>query len=1380
MAETATVQMILDARAAKQGAQVFEGAMNKASRAAGKASKSVDRTNTSVKNLSATLKSGARLVAGFFGAFTAVRVISSTVKVVAEFGEQVATLGFITQATVETLGRMKRVALEFGASTRFTTTQVADAMIFLARTGFDAEQTIAALPSTLNLSQVGFIGLGEAADLASNVVRQFGLDASETERVVDALFNTTNQTNTNIQQLGQAMKFAGPIAGAMGQQVERVAAAIGILGDRGIQASLAGTNLRAVMLNLVNPTQKGIAVFKEMGLTAEELNPAYHDLVDVLDKLAGANLNVAQAGKIFNRRSAAAALILTANADGIRRVTDKTLELTGATAEGAQVQNVLLRGALFSVRSAWEALKLSMLEADGAFTDILFTIANTIRILAGMDNAATEADKTAQKLAFSLRVLRTVLIGLIGLKIVKMVMGAAVATNFYAASLTILRVTALSAALAQGAFATATTLAAGAVRILAIAMKTLFASIGPAGWIIIGVGLAIELFLRWKRNTDDVADSIRNLNLQTAQMSKFINTDIPAAVKGFDRLAVRMARVLDTQDIQGQLFTSRAIKDAIETMIEDFSLAGLQGPDIVDLINVDEIKDVMGKAGGDAAIAMLAEMQQAFDNSDEGKKLRESVRQVLIGFRAPLPDPLSGQQGRAPAGGQTGVTPQIPVFRDEPFLKTTAGVVTLTDVLKILGDASDRTKDQIKALEEALKNEREEAGKQRQKELIQAIATDIANQTKILIGATAAFDHVITVAGTIDTDVISAATRAASDEQERLQTRLDAVALAKKNNIELDHDFLDVLDEEVKKQQEVRNAHEDMVSTLKDETKATEDATRASQQAQQTIEGTLTGLEQENERLQLSIALQNESKSVRIATLEVLRAEQLARGETIDGLDTILEKIFKVTDANSKLADELKKVEDARKSSTDTLGDSIKSLEEENERLVLSISLLGRETNVRLAAVAALAAEQSVRGQNIANLQEQLDRIRELTKANADMSDTIDKNTKSIKDSNESMENLFKALQNESVLMFRTNEQRERAETLVKFQAAAARELGEGTDAATAATEKYLATLDKLEKLRRIKELADGLAESFSSAFGELITGAGSLEEVLETLLQQIIELIVQTQLLEPLFNNVSEGFGNLFGAQDLQGDIASSSIAGAAGQVITTTQVTVTAATATSTVATQTGSIGTFTGSIGSLTGSIGSFTGSIGSITGTIGSMTGSVLQATNTVLQATNTVLNSQDTILTATQTIFTVTQAAAIVNISTPFVSVSSGFSVGAQGMAIGAHGRLQAFAQGGARIVTQPEFFPLSGGRTGLRGEAGPEIVAPAVRLPNGQLGLQLDDRTGGKTPIIDQRTFNFNFPNNQNVDGFRRSERQIASRMRRISRIGAGKRGDEE
>jgi TP901 family phage tail tape measure protein len=307
----------------------------------------------------------------------------------------------VSGATADEFERLNATARQLGATTRFTAKEAAGGLLFLARTGFKTAEAIDAVGATLDLAAAGGIELGEAADFSSNILQAFALEAKQMTRVVDVMVRTTNRANTDVTQLAEAMKLAAPIAGGLGISLEETSAALGVLGDRGIQATLAGTALRGAMLTLTDRTSGMESVLDELNLKFEDVNSETNSLLEIFGRLGKANITVGQATRIFGKRQAAVAIILARNTQRFRELVAENENAAGSAERMAKIMEDTLAGAFRSLRSSIEEAILQTGDRGltGSLKGMTETLTQAIRILNNTEGAMDDASESARSLA---------------------------------------------------------------------------------------------------------------------------------------------------------------------------------------------------------------------------------------------------------------------------------------------------------------------------------------------------------------------------------------------------------------------------------------------------------------------------------------------------------------------------------------------------------------------------------------------------------------------------------------------------------------------------------------------------------------------------------------------------------------------------------------------------------------------------------------------------------------------------------------------------------------------------------------------------------------------------------------------------------------------
>jgi len=303
----------------------------------------------STNSLTGSLQRLARTAAAVGASLGVAFITQDAVRVAAGFQEQMSGVAAITGAVGAQFDSLNEKARELGANTRFTAREAASGMEFLARAGFDTNEVLAAIDGNLKLAAAGALDLGRAADITSNILSGFNEAAGESNRVADVLAEAAASANTNVEQLGEAMKFVAPIASGLGQSIEVSTAAIGALSDAGLQAELAGTGLRRVLTGLAAPS-------KEFEKRLGGLSLESDGLITVLDQLAGQTIGVSEAIEEFGQRGGPAFQVLISNVGKVRQLTGELENAEGAADRIAGVMTDNLAGAAREARSALEDL----------------------------------------------------------------------------------------------------------------------------------------------------------------------------------------------------------------------------------------------------------------------------------------------------------------------------------------------------------------------------------------------------------------------------------------------------------------------------------------------------------------------------------------------------------------------------------------------------------------------------------------------------------------------------------------------------------------------------------------------------------------------------------------------------------------------------------------------------------------------------------------------------------------------------------------------------------------------------------------------------------------------------------------------------------------
>lgn len=285
-------------------------------------------------------------------------------KTAGDFEQGMNRVQAVSGATGDQLAALSDQAKELGRTTQFSANQAADAMGFLAQAGFKADQILGAMPGTLQLAASANLDLGATADIVSNVLQGYGKEVSELGHVNDVLVTAFTKSNTNLQQLGESLKYAGPVASSAGVQFEETAAALGLMGNAGIQASMAGTSLRGAISRILSPTSAMQSAMKEAGLSFTDAHGKLLPLNRIVQQLEPHADDAGLMMKLFGQRAGPAMAALVSQGSGSLRDLTTQLENSGGTAERiAKTQMEGFNGQMRALRSAFEGLQIAIADS---------------------------------------------------------------------------------------------------------------------------------------------------------------------------------------------------------------------------------------------------------------------------------------------------------------------------------------------------------------------------------------------------------------------------------------------------------------------------------------------------------------------------------------------------------------------------------------------------------------------------------------------------------------------------------------------------------------------------------------------------------------------------------------------------------------------------------------------------------------------------------------------------------------------------------------------------------------------------------------------------------------------------------------------------------
>lgn len=287
----------------------------------------------------------------------------------------------------EQLQQLREQARELGATTMFTAMEALSGQSFLAMAGFTPQAILDAMPGVLDLAKAGDTDIGQTADIASNILSGFNLEATEMARVGDVLTNAFTRSNTTLESLGETMKYAAPNAAAFGQDIESIAAAAGILGSSAMGGSMGGTAMRAILSRLAAPPKAAASALEELGIEVSDAQGNMRDFPELLQEIYERTKDLGNAHrggllKDIAGQEAGSALTVLVNAAGTGSLQEFVKSNREAQNESARTSKVMgdnLAGDLDQLASAWADIKLTISETiSGPLRELTQTLTGII------------------------------------------------------------------------------------------------------------------------------------------------------------------------------------------------------------------------------------------------------------------------------------------------------------------------------------------------------------------------------------------------------------------------------------------------------------------------------------------------------------------------------------------------------------------------------------------------------------------------------------------------------------------------------------------------------------------------------------------------------------------------------------------------------------------------------------------------------------------------------------------------------------------------------------------------------------------------------------------------------------------------------------------
>ncbi|PTH38830.1 phage tail tape measure protein [Staphylococcus agnetis] len=299
----------------------------------------------------------APIVAGF----------GAAVKKSIDFDDSMRKVKATSGATGSEFQQLRDKALEMGAKTKFSASESADALNYMALAGWDTKDMLGGIDGVMQLAAASGEDLGQVSDIVTDSLTAFGMKAKDSGHFADVLAQTSSKANTDVRGLGEAFKYAAPVAGALGYTVEDTSIAIGLMSNAGIKGEKAGTALRTMFTNLSKPTGDMKKKMDELGISITDSNGNMLPMRDVMDQLRGKFKNLSKeqqaiaASTIFGKEAMSGALaIINASDEDYQKLTKSIDGSKGAANRMSKEMEGGIGGSLRQMKSAIESLAISI------------------------------------------------------------------------------------------------------------------------------------------------------------------------------------------------------------------------------------------------------------------------------------------------------------------------------------------------------------------------------------------------------------------------------------------------------------------------------------------------------------------------------------------------------------------------------------------------------------------------------------------------------------------------------------------------------------------------------------------------------------------------------------------------------------------------------------------------------------------------------------------------------------------------------------------------------------------------------------------------------------------------------------------------------------
>lgn len=324
----------------------------------------VASTESATSKMAGLMKKSAAVIG-----VASVAAAKKTIDVGKSFEAGMSEVQAISGASGKDLEKLSAKAKQMGATTKFSATESATALKYMAMAGWKTNQMVSGLSGVMNLAAASGEDLGTVSDIVTDSMTAFGLKAKDSGHFADVLAKASSSSNTNVAMMGETFKYVAPLAGSMKYSIEDTATAIGLMANAGIKGSQAGTSLRSIITRLVKPPKDAATALNALGISTTKadgsMKPLRETMAELREKFSGLteSQKASYASSIAGQEAMSGLLAIVNASDSDFNKLQKAIDnSSGAAKKQADVMNNNLQGALYDLGSAAESVGIGIYE----------------------------------------------------------------------------------------------------------------------------------------------------------------------------------------------------------------------------------------------------------------------------------------------------------------------------------------------------------------------------------------------------------------------------------------------------------------------------------------------------------------------------------------------------------------------------------------------------------------------------------------------------------------------------------------------------------------------------------------------------------------------------------------------------------------------------------------------------------------------------------------------------------------------------------------------------------------------------------------------------------------------------------------------------------